>query len=83
MFNENILRGIQEHVLKSYTELPSRFKILGMPHNVNPGEHRAVIYWNAILTVLNKEGYLKEGVIDELIPQIDNTDHNSVWGEDV
>jgi hypothetical protein len=78
-FTPEYLKGLQEHVYKSYLKTPDRVRLGGMERDLDPGEHRAIVYFEACLTILNHMGALKDGALDYVVPDLINKTNESVW----
>ena len=78
-FTTEYLKNLQEHVFKTYLKTPDRVRLAGMERDLEPGEHRAIVYFEAALTVLNQMNALKEDALDHVVPDLINKTNESVW----
>ena len=78
-FTTEYLKGLQEHIMKTYMKTPSRVRLSGMEKDLDEGQVRAIIYFEAALTILNHMGALKDGVLEYVVPDLINKTNESVW----
>ena len=81
-FNKEHLKGVQEFVFKTFNSLPSRVRLPGMDQDLDSGQFRALVYFNAAITVLNNMGALKDGALDFVIPEIFQKTQETIWGDE-
>lgn len=81
-FTKDNLKNIQEHVYKTFKALPNRIRLPGMDRDCEEGEYRALVYFNAAITVLNHMGALKEGALDFVVPEIFQKTQQSIWSDE-
>lgn len=81
-FNKENLAGLQEHIFKTFCGMPSRARLQDMDRDCTEAEFRALVYFNAAITVLNHMGALKEGVLDFVIPEIFQKTQETIWSNE-
>ena len=78
-FNTEYLDALQEHVFKTYLNTPSRCRLKGMEKDLDEGQLRALIYFEAAITILNNMGALKEEALEHVVPELFTKTNQSVW----
>jgi hypothetical protein len=80
-FSPEYLRNLQEHILKSYTNMPTKCRLQGMDRDLDPAETRALVHFEAAITILNHMGAIKDGVLDDIVPKLYSKANDTIWGD--